>query len=283
LTTPCKEESNGRSGEPIASAQEIFEFYKSKGSFIFPPVRHNLSGKFKNAFNSKYNGKNLYYFIDKLFKQATMDQLLTNVLVSSYDTENREPFFFKHIAEGRHRNTSHEENNNFFVRDIARATTAAPIFFPPAHIKPIPDSGKTYSLIDGGVFVNNPSLCAYIEALKQYPRTKRFIILSLGTGVVDRPYPYEEIRKWGYMDWMSLSKGMPLLDMMMDGQRDTADHLLDHLPNVEYYRLDFSLDDDHTNMDNASEANITYLEEKANQIIEQNTRTLRALCRTLYR
>ena len=42
------------------------------------------------------------------------------------------------------------ENKNFLMRDVARATSAAPTFFPSAEIKNL-NGTKKYSLIDGGV------------------------------------------------------------------------------------------------------------------------------------
>ena len=43
-------------------------------------------------------------------------------------------------------------------------------------------TGERIPLIDGGVVANNPVLYAYKEALRLYPETKTFHILSLGTG-----------------------------------------------------------------------------------------------------
>lgn len=45
---------------------------------------------------------------------------------------------------------------DFFMRDVARATSAAPTYFPSAEIKNVNASLKL-SLIDGGLGMNNPS------------------------------------------------------------------------------------------------------------------------------
>lgn len=42
------------------------------------------------------------------------------------------------------------DDKNFYVRDIARATSAAPTYFPSAEIKSI-NGAKKYSLIDGAL------------------------------------------------------------------------------------------------------------------------------------
>ncbi len=261
---------------PTATAAELLEVYRTKGPLIFPPGRYELATKLKHAFKTKYDGRYLTHMLETVFGDYTLSELMTNVLITSYDTLNREPRFFKHRCDGKK-----DGNPNFFVRDVARATTAAPTFFSPALIREVPDTGKTYSLIDGAVVSNNPAMTAYIEALKLYPRTRRFVIISLGTGIVDKPYPYEEVKDWGYMDWMSAAKGLPLFDMIMDGQRDTVDHILGHLPGVEYYRFDFSLDSTHTNMDDITPANIEYLERRAEQMVEQNRHLLLEICKRL--
>ena len=51
------------------------------------------------------------------------------------------------------------------MRQVARATSAAPTYFPPEKI-PTDDPLQYYALIDGGVIANNPAMCAYAEAIK---------------------------------------------------------------------------------------------------------------------
>jgi len=51
------------------------------------------------------------------------------------------------------------------MRDIARATSAAPIYFSSAEIKNV-DATRKYSLIDGGVGLNNPSKRVIDDVIK---------------------------------------------------------------------------------------------------------------------
>src|SRR5450759_2955538 len=55
---------------------------------------------------------------------------------------------------------------DYFVKDIARATSAAPTYFECSKVKSL--KNINYLLIDGGVFVNNPALCAYAEVHNEY-------------------------------------------------------------------------------------------------------------------
>ena len=51
------------------------------------------------------------------------------------------------------------------MKQIARATSAAPTYFECLKLKASPPVDY-FTLIDGGVFANNPSMCAYAEAKK---------------------------------------------------------------------------------------------------------------------
>jgi predicted acylesterase/phospholipase RssA len=84
------------------------------------------------------------------------------VLLRSYDCKG-------HMAE------------NCAIWEAARATSAAPSFFKPISISDVSDSTKEH-FIDGGVAHNNPAEVALTEARNIWTRSKRFCLLSIGTG-----------------------------------------------------------------------------------------------------
>jgi patatin-like phospholipase/acyl hydrolase len=102
-------------------------------------------------------------------------------------------------------------------------------------------------LIDGGIFANNPTMCAYAEARKVFIKpgaqkkkasAEDFAILSIGTGYNKKKYDYRKVRKWGRVEWIK-----PMIDMMMDGVSDTVDYqvaqIYDSLDAKEQYlRID---------------------------------------------
>ena len=51
------------------------------------------------------------------------------------------------------------------MKDIARATSAAPTYFPSAQIKNL-NATEEFSLIDGGVGLNNPSKLVIDDIVK---------------------------------------------------------------------------------------------------------------------
>jgi uncharacterized protein len=73
--------------------------------------------------------------------------------------------------------------SDFKLASIARATSAAPTYFAPASI--MNRVGQSFTMIDGGVFANNPTMCAVVEANHLY-RTEDhmpdIMVVSLGAG-----------------------------------------------------------------------------------------------------
>jgi len=65
------------------------------------------------------------------------------------------------------------------IWQAARATSAAPAFFPPARVT-VPSPPGWY--VDGGVRANNPSWEAMVEG-KKYWKTRKCFIVSVGTGI----------------------------------------------------------------------------------------------------
>ncbi|CAG8693115.1 16317_t:CDS:1, partial [Acaulospora colombiana] len=73
------------------------------------------------------------------------------------------------------------------------ATTATPTLFPAHNI-------GNESFLDGGIYLNNPTLTAYNEAIRYNVSDKKFSILSLGTGNC-RPDPLRPNLYWDKLFW----------------------------------------------------------------------------------
>jgi patatin-like phospholipase/acyl hydrolase len=158
------------------------------------------------------------------------------------------------------------------VKDICRATSAAPTYFQPAKIKSM--YGQTFGLIDGGMFANNPALCAYAEARKlafaeifkthqkpNYPTANDMIILSIGTGAEAKPYSYRKLANAGKIGWVS-----PIIDILLSANAETVDQQLDQIFQTlgqrnqkNYHRINPSLRDASPAMDNVRKTNIEAL------------------------
>ncbi len=264
--------------QPLDPAS-IAAVYRRTAPAIFPPRAGGPIGAVRQAIIHKYDHAPWERILLDLFGEDKLSDCVANVIIAAYDTDHRTPFFFKHFDPEPRRRRG--EPHDFLLRDVARATSAAPTFFEPALVTSM--DGERYTLVDGGLVANNPALSAYIEARRCYPDARKFLIVSLGTGRSGREFPFERIRRWGFLDWISPFEGVPLSAMVADGQSETVAYALANLPGIEYYRFNFSLDDSTEEMDDASEQNMKRLEATANELIKHNSRQLHYLARRLYR
>jgi predicted acylesterase/phospholipase RssA len=270
---------------PLAP-EGIAEVYRRRAATIFPVSRFASVLAMRQAFGEKYDHHPFETVMAELFGNIRLSETLANVLVAAYNTDDRGPFFFKHytretVAGKRRLEAAAAENEDFFLRDVARATAAAPTYFAPAQVTST--AGSRYSLVDGGLVANNPALSAYVEARKLYRDARRYIIVSIGTGRSGRQFPYEAIRKWGYIDWVSPAHGVPVTAMMWDGQSESVAHALKSLPRVEYFRFNADLGEVSEEMDDARPANMQRVEALARRIIASRKSDLHRLARLLYR
>lgn len=157
------------------------------------------------------------------------------------------------------------------MRDAGRATAAAPTYFEPAKIAV---NGEPRVLVDGGIFVNNPAMSAYAEARRIFPDEPDILLLSLGTGELVRPIYYHEAKHWGKLEWV-----LPLLNCMFDGMADAVDYQLNNLLQAErYFRLQQSLTYASDDLDNATQGNISLLQQEAARLIQKHSLDLDKLC-----
>lgn len=215
--------------------------------------------------DEKYPHEQLEKILHEYFEDNQLNAALTNLLISSYTLENRSPFFFK---------SWDITINAIEMRQVARATSAAPTYFEPAKIYL---TNKNYvSFIDGGVFANNPAMCAYVEAKKIFPEEKDFVVVSLGTGELTRPIFYDEAKNWGKAEW-----ALPILNVVFDGVSDAVDYQLKQLLGDNFYRFQTKLSLASDDMDNVSSANLNALLIEAEDIITVDRKKIDKLIKLL--
>jgi predicted acylesterase/phospholipase RssA len=170
-----------------------------------------------------------------------------------------------------------EADRDFFLREVARATSAAPTYFEPAKLE---KPEQTIPLIDGGVFSNNPAMCALASARKLYPKKSRFLIVSIGTGETQREIPYSEAKNWGLVGW-----ARPLLYVLFDGVADAVHYQISQeFSGRDYFRFQIELSNDfddenapNDDMDDARPENIEKLEAVAKELIRREGGNLNRL------
>ena len=257
-------------GGPVYSALQMAHFYQHEGSRIFSrsPLRalfacDNLTWK-------KYASAGIERVLCEYFGDSRLRDAVTNLLIPAYELEHRAPFFF------RSANACQRLDYDFFARDVARATSAAPSYFEPMRmLTGTPD--HHYTLIDGGVFANNPAACALVDARTAFPDAPGYLIVSLGTGALARSIPLGLARYWGTIRWAK-----PLLDVVFDGVSSTVDYQLRQLllPN-HYYRIQARITRHTHRLDDTSCANISALKAVARHLIASESASLDKICEAL--
>ncbi len=261
-------------GKPEYHASDIAKLYEDHGETIFHQSLLRKINNLGSLLDEKYPSKNIERILNHYFKNTYLNEAVTNVLITGYEIERRAAFFFKS------KYAKSDKRRNFLMKDVARATSAAPTYFEPEKI-PTEDLAEYFALIDGGVFAGNPAMCAYVEAIKMFPEEKDFLMVSLGTGELTNPIYYNKAKNWGIASW-----ARPILDVVLSGVSDTVDYQLKKLlPPDEgikkYYRFQVRLDEASDNMDNASRMNLRALKLYAENIIRDQSDTLNILSEQL--
>ena len=256
--------TRGNDGQSY-TPEELLNLYVENGPAIF---KKKLFTSVRELCSPKYSPDALEGTLAKFFQGTEFKTALTPLLISSYDLEAQLPFFFK-----SHRIAS-QPNYNWNVTSIARATSAAPTYFPPLHLS---RGGENYALVDGGVFVNNPAMAAYAEARALYPEFAEFVVVSVGTGDRQDRIAYAKARKWGLLGWAK-----QIVPVFMDSVSEAVDYQLEHMPGCKYHRLQVShLSAAENDMDDVTPSNIANLQATAQKYVAAQSAVLDKICAQL--
>jgi patatin-like phospholipase/acyl hydrolase len=264
VTVPAK------GGRPRHSAAEIVDLFAQEGAKIFHRSLLRTIETVDGLLEEKYSASGLEAVLSKYVDNATLSEALADVLITSYDIQGHEPFFFKSL-QARER-----PELNYPMPVVARATSAAPTYFEPEHaIPPVhaPGEPRDYALVDGGTFANNPAMCAYAEAMRNHPGAD-VLVVSLGTGRLTESIPFAQARDWGLIEW-----ARPLLGVIMDGSSRAIDYQLDQLlGGKRHFRFQTVLEGVSDALDDVSPANIQGLRELGEKLIETEARQIAEVC-----
>ncbi|MFE8071877.1 CBASS cGAMP-activated phospholipase [Marinobacteraceae bacterium S3BR75-40.1] len=242
---------------PRYSATDLARLYRDRGRDIFSRSLWKGVSSVGGLADEKYSADGLEKLLEEYFGNEPLGSCLTRTLVTAYDIEHRAPYFFK---------SWRETWRSVEMRHVARATSAAPTYFEPALV---PVGSSQIALIDGGVFINNPAMSAYAEAVRLFDNPEDIVVVSIGTGELTRPIDYREARDWGMTAWLQ-----PLLGSVFDGVSDAANYQLDKLLGNRFIRFQVNLDIASDDMDNATRGNIENLATEARRLIKSQRHDL---------
>jgi patatin-like phospholipase/acyl hydrolase len=258
-------------GNPQYTASFIAKFYKTFGEHVFERSFFDRLFSLDGWFGAKYPGNNMQKLISVYLENTEIKDAFTNVFIPAYDINlHRSSFFSKHKAQKDFR-------KNYYMKDVVRATSAAPTYFTPATIKNVSGTQKR-TFIDGGVVANNPTLAAYVHALELYGHQNDFLIISIGTGsLFDETtfdaYSFSKLIGGGKVDW-----ARDIVDALLHAGSDTIHYQMLHMFTYntqdskfarKYSRFQPTIHVDHSALDNASPENMLALENYSINVIEQ--------------
>lgn len=262
---------------PAFTAQDIVDLYQNHGAEIFDAPLLKRIRSLNGLRDERYEARGLERLIDEKMGDLWLSQLIKPCLITAYDvTRRRTKFFTQHDARN--------DDKDYPIKVVARATSAAPTYF-----EAMPgDNGRSpYAYVDGGLFANNPTMCAYVEAYRKLagkPTAENMVILSLGTGQIAKSYSYRSVKDWGMVEWLR-----PLIDIMMAGVSETVDYQMRQLFTAHgctdsYLRLQpiiASNDKELAELDNVTPANLDRLLALGVQLADEHEAELDALVEKL--
>ncbi|MCO6492855.1 MAG: patatin-like phospholipase family protein [Phaeodactylibacter sp.] len=266
-------------GRPRFDARQSLAMYlDNRGCGIFARSWYRKLTSLMGLIDEKYCSGNLEKALKKcLGERVRLSHFLKPCLITAYDIKNRRAKFFTSA------DAQMDSNEDYKAWEAARATAAAPSYFQPACL---PTGSKPEEvLVDGGVFANNPALCAFTEARKtcfaqrsgdnsrpDHPAQQDMVIVSLGTGDAIKGYALDEVKSKGMVKWAK-----PIIDILMNASTDTADYQLQQMfdaqdgkENGRYYRLTPPLQGVDNAMDNIRPKHLQSLHQLALQYIRDN-------------
>ena len=260
-------------GNPEFSAEYLVRLYMERSKEIF--AKPSIIRKIKTGFGlwgSKYDRAAYDEILLQIFKDNLLSQSLCPIFIPIYSLGNSKPFIASTYFAARNK------ENDFYLRDIAGAASAAPTYFDPKKFRS-PNSTTIYQGVDGGIYANNPELIGVTGVYLLHPSFEigNIILLSLGTG--DTVKNNQNSGNDGDIGWL---KNKDIIGSMMDAESAIAETAVTAmLKNSNHFRFQLHLPSELADMDNSSDNNLNALLEAAEDFIQQNTLSIDNLCKKL--
>jgi len=247
------------------SLNDILNIYLQRGQEIFPPRKTELGEwieKVDDTLHPKFGDEGIAKVFNDVCGNSRLNDSLTHIMICTYDLTNNIPLFFKT------RSSRLNPEQNILLYDAARATSAGPTYLPAWELI-YPNDGENPNrlCIDGGVYVNNPSMAALAEfstnhAEYGYGTVHKDIayedvfVLSIGTGTYSGQITAQQAKDKGEIFWAT-----HISDLMMRGVNKSTDYeMTEMMIPGNYLRLTINIEDeDFAEMSRADKAAADYL------------------------
>lgn len=267
---------------PLLTPAALRDLYRREARTIFP-AKSGLPflAALRQYKHPLYSPKPLQRILDDYFGNLDFITPRRNLLITAYSLEPRDVIYFRggpHTPPG-----DPAFAGTIRLADAIMGASAAPTFFPP-HEVINRRTGKRRTVIDGAVFINDPAVAALAEAIRLFPDDDVKMV-SVGTGRVVQPIPFETARRWGFSQWISPKPPyrVPLLSTIFDGQARAVHSHMTELLGDRYHRFDYDLESGYgaAVIDDSSQANMRCLETGALKMAEDMRPRLRLVAQDL--
>lgn len=219
--------------------REIVEFYVHEGPRIFP--RWLGAKRLQHWLYRKFSSKTLASALKSCFRDKRFGDSRKRLIIPSYNLGDDDVYIFR---------TPHHERlkRDFKVPawKVALATSSAPTFFSCTR------EVDSVRLVDGGVWANNPTMVAIIEAYDTLKIPMESIsVFSIGTS--DQiSHRRKRLNNGGIISW---ALDNAAVDVIMRGQSLAAYHQATHLLGKDHVeRLNPKVADDEFSLDGVHKA-----------------------------
>jgi hypothetical protein len=174
------------------TVRELIEFYTTSSALMF-----EKSWPLPVWFRSKYRADRLRTILREIIGDRTLGapdlKCLLLIVTRNATTDSPWPLSNNPLAKYNARNSA-DCNLNMPLWQLVRASTAAPIFFPPEKVVWGKDDRSAFYFIDGGITpYHNPAYLMFrMATLPQYRLSwpigeRNMMVISVGTGSARRP------------------------------------------------------------------------------------------------
>ncbi|MBA3664258.1 MAG: patatin-like phospholipase family protein [Bacteroidetes bacterium] len=279
LTIP-KNPENKEAGEKYL-LDNILQVYLERGKEIFPPREALVGEVFEitdDLFHPKFNEAGIEKVVGDVCGSSRMNDCLTHLMITSYDLSNNVPLFFKT------RSSLSNPEQNILMYDVCRATSAGPTYLPAYELNyPNGNENAKRLCVDGGIFINNPSMGAYSEFLKNHKEyllpgeslaSTEVFVLSIGTGTYSGQITSRQAKSKGEIFWASR-----ISDVMMRGVNKTTHYEMNEIMEAgNYVRLTIDIHEEkYAEMSRADKEASEYLIQQTQKQVLNNSEKMKEL------
>lgn len=312
-----------RPGVPQYKARHMIRFYEREGENIFPYDRFREFRGLIHDFNNRtmklgaisrlmrhghYNERNLANALYALYGDAKLGDSLTSLVIPCYSLGGENAPIDAATPEDAHaryrggaavwlkniRSPAYNPGNkkplDVTLYDAVMASAAAPTYFPCHDFSAYdPNDGRwqTIHAIDGSIF-DNPCI-SYHAAIKPHvPEGMQPVVLSIGTGITNRPYHKDEWNRFGALGVVDPVNDLPLINIFFHASESALVESFGQELGKNLYTFNRSLLADmpgeilpSVDIDDATPENMTRLGRFADIILEENAKKFDDICHLL--